>query len=156
MALMVETLDMSKVFYVQIVDAERLNEPISKQSFYDPTQIPRMNWSRNCRLFYGEEDRGGFLPIRQIAETFFHDLGFKGWVSLELFNRRMSDEGSHVAEELAYRGAVSWAKLVRDLQLKTDHKPIEISEEGSLAGEESSVADEASSPEGGDQLSDSS
>lgn len=145
--LMVQEIDISKVFYVQIVDAERLTAPLEEQSFYDPTQIPRMNWSRNCRLFYGEEDRGAYLPIREIADTFFHKLGFHGWVSLELFNRRMKDRGDHVTEQLAERGAISWSKLVRDVGLKTDHPPISMTEEPSLRGEDSSVADEASSPE---------
>ncbi|CAN8100982.1 unnamed protein product [Discula destructiva] len=156
MELMVKDLDMKKVFYVQIVDAERLTAPIHTQSFYDATQIPRMNWSRNCRLFYGEQDRGAFLPIRQIAETFFNSLGFEGWVSLELFNRRMSDKGEDVPEELARRGAISWGKLVRDLKLRTDHPPMSVTEEASLVGEDSSVADEASSPDFEDRSSDSS
>ncbi|KAJ4397499.1 hypothetical protein N0V93_001729 [Gnomoniopsis smithogilvyi] len=153
--LMVKDLDMKKVFYIQIVDAERLATPLNTQPFYDATLVPRMNWSRNCRLFYGEEDRGAFLPIREIAETFFHKLGFEGWVSLELFNRRMSDKGADVPEELARRGAISWGKLVRDLKLDVFPPPISISEEGSLVGEDSSVADEVSSPEGC-ELSDSS
>lgn len=153
--LMVKDLDMKKVFYVQIVDAERLATPLNTQTFYDATLVPRMNWSRNCRLFYGEEDRGGFLPIKEIAETFFHKLGFEGWVSLELFNRRMGDKEADVPEELARRGAISWGKLVRDLKLDVVPSPISISEEGSLAGEDTSVADEASSPEGC-ELSDSS
>lgn len=155
MELMVKDLDMKKVFYVQIVDAERLMTPLNTQTFYDATLVPRMNWSRNCRLFYGEEDRGGFLPIKEIAETFFHKLGFEGWVSLELFNRRMSDKGADIPEELARRGAISWGKLVHDLKLDVFPPPARIAEEGSLHGEESSIADEASSPEG-DRSSESS
>lgn len=153
--LMVKDLDMSKVFYVQIVDAERLTTPLNTQTFYDAGLVPRMNWSRNCRLFYGEEDRGGFLPIREIAETFFNKLGFQGWVSLELFNRRMGDKDKEVPEELARRGAISWAKLVHDLKLDVVPLPSSVSVEESLVGEESSVADEASSPEG-DESSESS
>lgn len=155
MELMVKDLDMKKVFYVQIVDAERLATPLHTQPFYDATLVPRMNWSRNCRLFYGEEDRGAYLPIKAIAETFFHTLGFEGWVSLELFNRRMSDKEKDVPEELARRGAISWGKLVRDLKLEVVPVPISVSEEGSLVGDESSVADEVSSREG-DSLSESS
>ena len=48
------------------------------------------------------------------------DKGYEGWVSLELFNRRMADEGKDIPEELARRGAASWTKLVRDLKLKVD------------------------------------
>jgi 4-hydroxyphenylpyruvate dioxygenase len=121
MARLVSQVNVSKVFYVQVVDAERLNAPlVSGHPFHNPEQPERMSWSRNCRLFYGEQDRGGYLPIKQIAEAFFHGIGFQGWVSLELFHRRMADEGADVPEELAKRGAISWRKLQKDLGLKTD------------------------------------
>lgn len=121
MARLVEEVDVSKVFYVQVVDAERLSAPlVPGHPFHRPDQPARMSWSRNCRLFYGEKDRGAYLPVREIASAFFHGIGFEGWVSLELFNRRMADEGSDVPEELARRGAISWAKLVRDMKLSVD------------------------------------
>lgn len=114
-------VDVKKVFYVQIVDAERLSSPLVEgHAFYNPEQPTRMSWSRNCRLFYGETEHGAYLPIKEIAEAFFHKLGFEGWVSLELFNRRMNDTDKDVPQELAQRGAVSWVKLVQDLNLTTD------------------------------------
>jgi 4-hydroxyphenylpyruvate dioxygenase len=88
---------------------------VAGHEYYNPEQPARMSWSRNCRLFYGE--RGAYLPARDIAHAFFHGLGFEGWVSLELFNRRMSEADSQVPEDLARRGAISWAKLVRDMNL---------------------------------------
>jgi 4-hydroxyphenylpyruvate dioxygenase len=119
-ARMVAQVDVSKVFYVQVVDAERLSAPlVPGHAFYNPDQPARMSWSRNCRLFYGEKDRGAYLPVKEIAWAFFHGIGFEGWVSLELFNRRMADEGAEVPEELAKRGAISWVKLQRDMGLKT-------------------------------------
>jgi len=121
MARMISHVDVAKVFYVQVVDAERLSEPLVRgHPFYNPQQPERMSWSRNCRLFYGEKDRGGYLPIKEIARAFFHGLGFEGWVSLELFHRRMAEEGADVPEELARRGAISWAKLQKDLGLNAD------------------------------------
>lgn len=120
-ARMVSQVDVSKVFYVQVVDAERLREPlVPGHAFYNSDQPARMSWSRNCRLFYGEMDRGAYLPVEHIARAIFHGLGFEGWVSLELFNRRMADEGPEVPEELARRGASSWVRLQRDMGLKTE------------------------------------
>ncbi|KAL1837618.1 hypothetical protein VTJ49DRAFT_3579 [Mycothermus thermophilus] len=117
---LVESINVKKVFYVQIVDAERLDEPlVPGHPFYNPEQRPRMSWSRNCRLFYGETDRGAYLPITDIAWAIFHGIGYEGWVSLELFNRRMEDKDPAVPEELAKRGAVSWAKLQKDMGLET-------------------------------------
>jgi 4-hydroxyphenylpyruvate dioxygenase len=119
-ARMIALVDVKKVFYVQVVDAERLDEPlVPGHAFYNADQPARMSWSRNCRLFYGEHDRGAYLPVKEIAWAFFHGLGFEGWVSLELFNRRMADEGPEVPEELARRGATSWIKLQKDMGLKT-------------------------------------
>jgi 4-hydroxyphenylpyruvate dioxygenase len=117
-ARLLATVDVKKVFYVQVVDAERLHAPLTKgHPYYAPNQPARMSWSRNCRLFYGETERGAYLPVADIAAALFHGLGFQGWVSLELFNRRMSDPGLEVPEELARRGAISWMKLVRDMNL---------------------------------------
>ncbi|KAL2151509.1 hypothetical protein VTH82DRAFT_6607 [Thermothelomyces myriococcoides] len=115
---MITQVDVKKVFYVQVVDAERLSEPLAPgHPFYNADQPPRMSWSRNCRLFYGEEERGAYLPVREIAWAFFRGLGFEGWVSLELFHRCMADKGPQVPEELARRGAASWAKLQKDMKL---------------------------------------
>lgn len=118
---LVRDVDVTRVFYVQIVDAERLLSPLVEgHAFYNPEQPTRMSWSRNCRLFYGEKEHGAYLPIKEIAEAFFNKLGFEGWVSLELFNRRMNDTDRDVPQELAQRGAVSWGKLVQDLGLRTE------------------------------------
>jgi 4-hydroxyphenylpyruvate dioxygenase len=118
MASLASTVDVRKVFLVQLVDAERLNEPLTEgHELYQKDQPPRMSWSRNCRLFYGEQDRGGYLPVKEVAAAIFRGLGYDGWVSAELFNRRMSDTDAEVPEELARRGAISWSKLVKDLRL---------------------------------------
>jgi 4-hydroxyphenylpyruvate dioxygenase len=122
-ARLVAQVDVKKVFYVQVVDAERLSEPlVPGHPFYNADQPSRMSWSRNCRLFYGEQSRGGYLPVKEIASAFFHGLGFEGWVSLELFNRRMNDSGSEVPDELAWRGALSWHKLKADMKLKDEYE----------------------------------
>ncbi|KAJ8106727.1 hypothetical protein ONZ43_g6963 [Nemania bipapillata] len=82
-----------------------------------------MSWSRNCRLFYGEKDRGAYLPVAEISRAIFQGLGFEGWVSMELFHRRMADTDAVVPKELASRGATAWAKLVRDMKLRIDEVP---------------------------------
>ena len=105
-----------RIFYVQMGDARRPDEPILPgTSDYDPKQSPRMIWSYNYRLFYCEEARGAYLPMREIAEAIFNGVGFEGWVSLELFNRRMDCRDSNVPMDLARRGAISWRKLANDM-----------------------------------------
>lgn len=126
---LVSTVDRSKVFYVQVVDAEKLDRPlIDGHEFHHPQQPARMSWSRNCRLFYGEKDEGAYLPIREIANAIFNGLRFEGWVSMELFNRCMSDPNPETPRILACRAAHSWNLLKRDLKLR-EGKQDEIREE---------------------------
>ena len=110
-------IDPAKIFYVQLVDGERLSAPLDeKHPFHVEGQPTRMNWSRNARLFPFEEDRGGYLPILDIAKVFFNDLGFRGWVSLELFSRTLADTDPFVPADHARRGIDSYHKMGHVLQ----------------------------------------
>ena len=112
-------MDVKKIFYVQIADAERLDSPLdASHPFHVEGQPTRMNWSRNARLFAFEEDRGGYLPILYVAKAFF-DLGFERWVSLELFSRTLSERNINVPSQHALRGIESWRNIVKVLKLKT-------------------------------------
>lgn len=115
---LVETVDVKKIAFVQVVDAERLTEPLVEgHEFYNPEQCARMSWSRNCRLFYGEEDRGAYLPVKAILKAIIVDLGYEGHLSAELFNRSLTSADIHVPEEHAQRAADSWQKMVADFGL---------------------------------------
>ncbi|KAL5601120.1 hypothetical protein BROUX41_005933 [Berkeleyomyces rouxiae] len=128
---LVASVDVDRVFFVQVVDAALLAEPLLPgHKYYDPAQPCRMSWSRNCRLFYGETEYGAYLPVKQISEAIFKGLGFEGWVSLELFNKRMSETDKSVPEELARRGAASWDRLVADMGLTVAAKPASIKPAG--------------------------
>lgn len=117
---LVKAVDVKKVFFIQIVDAEKLDKPLVEgHPFYEASQPARMSWSRNCRLFYGESERGAYLPVKDIAKAVLHGLGFQGWVSAELFNRSMADPSSNTPEDHARRGMESWHKLVQDFGLRT-------------------------------------
>lgn len=113
------TVDVSKIFYVQLVDGERLQAPLDENHpFYVPGQPSRMSWSRNARLFPFEEERGGYLPVIEIARAIFNEIGFKGWVSMELFSRTLADPRAGTVREHARRGRESWDKVVDVLGLK--------------------------------------
>ncbi|KAL4791761.1 xylose isomerase-like protein [Aspergillus venezuelensis] len=108
-------LDINKIFYIQLVDGERLSSPLDeKHPFYVEGQPTRMNWSRNARLFPCEEERGGYLPVLEIARTFI-EIGYTGWVSLELFSRSCNDARFETVDEHAERGIRGWGRLVRAL-----------------------------------------
>lgn len=114
-------IDPAKIFYVQLVDGERLSAPLDEtHPFHVAGQPVRMSWSRNSRLFPFEESRGGYLPIVDIARTFFDDLGFRGWVSLELFNRSLADPDPFTPADHARRGIESYHKMARVLRWESD------------------------------------
>lgn len=104
------TIDVNKIFYVEVVDAERLSTPlIEGHPWYEPNQKARMSWSRNARLFPFE--RNAYLPILDTLKVITEELGYTGYISFELFSRSMNEKGANVPEEHAARGARSWAKL---------------------------------------------
>lgn len=119
-AAMIRTVDVKKIFYVQVVDAERIQTPLVEgHPFHVKGQLNRMSWSRNARLFAFEEDRGAYLPVLEVSKAFTapqpKGLGFDGWVSMELFSRTMAEKDPSVPEEHARRAAESWKKLIKDL-----------------------------------------
>jgi 4-hydroxyphenylpyruvate dioxygenase len=115
---LITTVDVSRVFLVQIADGERLEQPLDEtHPFYNVEQPARMSWSRNARLLYGEEHFGGYLPIQAIMRAIVHGLGFEGWLSFEVFNRRLTESDGQVPEEMAQRAARSWRRLTKDLGL---------------------------------------
>ncbi|KAK4705465.1 hypothetical protein P7C70_g734, partial [Phenoliferia sp. Uapishka_3] len=121
---LVRTIPGERVFYIQLVDAERLEVPLapldseegSLSPYYTKGQQPGMSWSRNCRLFPYETERGAYMPIEQVCKAFI-ETGFKGWVSFELFNRFMSIPNANIPVEHADRGWKSWKTLEKNLEL---------------------------------------
>lgn len=109
---------LDKVYYIQLADAARISPPLSpSHEWYDPKQKYTMTWSRNARLFPFEEDRGGYLPVLKMLEMWVFEWGYRGWVSMELFNRSLMDPDASVPESHAKRGAESWKKCIKALRL---------------------------------------
>lgn len=124
MVRLVQTVEREKVFYIQVVDAKRLSTPLVEgHEFFHPQQPARMSWSRNCRLFYGERERGAYLPVKEIARAIF-ELRWQGVVSMELFNRVMSDADPDTPRKLAERARKSWDTLKRDFVLREEGESI--------------------------------
>lgn len=112
---LVQNVDVSKVFLVQMGDGARLTEPLVPGHFlYNESQPARMSWSRHARLFYGEEHLGAYLPSKEIMAAVLGRLGYRGWVSHEIFNHRLGDSDGGVPDEMASRASVSFGKMMRD------------------------------------------
>jgi 4-hydroxyphenylpyruvate dioxygenase len=111
---MVKRVDVKKVFYIQVVDAEKMRNPlIEGHAFYAADQPARMSWSRNARLFAFEE--GGYLPVLDATKAIIKGLGYKGWVSMELFSRTMNEPGDEVPKAHAQRAREAWEKLEKEI-----------------------------------------
>jgi 4-hydroxyphenylpyruvate dioxygenase len=112
-------IDVKKIFYVEVVDAERLSTPLVEgHPWYSPEQKARMSWSRNARLFAFEKE--SYLPILDILKVVTEELGYQGYISFELFSRSMNEKGDKVPEEHAVRGARSWKTLVKEMGWETE------------------------------------
>lgn len=115
------TLDVSKLFVVQIADGERLMEPLHVgHPFYVEGQPTRMSWSRNARLFLCEDDRGGYLPVLEVLRTILR-MGWSGWMAYEIFSRTLAGPGPDTPALHAARASKSWTKVVAALGLDQDY-----------------------------------
>lgn len=105
-----------KIFYLQLSDGERLDPPYStSHPWYNPDLEAGHVWSNEARPFPLEVEYGAYMPVEEIARAFLVDLRFKGWVSLETFDRRMRQE-SFGPVHSAERGRRSWDELRRRLE----------------------------------------
>ncbi|GAP82503.2 putative 3-dehydroshikimate dehydratase [Rosellinia necatrix] len=115
---LVAEIDLSKLYYLQVADGEKMAAPLVEgHEFHVPGNPPRMNWSRNARCFMYEEGRGGYLPVEQVVRAVVEGLGYKGWLSLEIFSRTVAEPGDHVPVEHARRGIKSYHKMLDRLHL---------------------------------------
>ncbi|CAI7581195.1 unnamed protein product [Penicillium pancosmium] len=112
----VESCPMDKVFYVQLSDGEKFDPPFSKaHPRYTEGEAHQFTWSKYARPFPGETDLGGYMPVNEIVRAWIVEKGYKGWVSMETFDRRMRDENSR-PEVAATRGVESWERIQKDLK----------------------------------------
>lgn len=107
---------MEKIFFIQLSDAEKFDPPFSKSHpWYLEGEASQFTWSRHARPFPLETALGAYMPMTEIAQAWLVDKGYKGWVSLEIFDRRMREEANG-PEDSARRGVQSWEKLQKSLK----------------------------------------
>jgi sugar phosphate isomerase/epimerase len=113
----VEMCPLEKIFYVQFSDGERFVPPLTPEHrFYQRDSPPALTWSRNMRPFPLEREFGAYLPVLTIGDALLKKKGWKGVVSMEIFDWRMRGEASRRPDENAKRGMKSWKKLVAALE----------------------------------------
>lgn len=83
----------NQIAYFQLSDAMVADPTQAGYPRRDLSQPPYMTQSRNCRIFPCEAHNGGVLPVLEVAQAVF-DLGYTGWVSMEVFHMDMWDPRS--------------------------------------------------------------
>ncbi|KAL2832575.1 xylose isomerase-like protein [Aspergillus cavernicola] len=107
----VTEIPLEKIFYLQLSDAERFDPPFSKSHpWYLEGEAPEFTWSKHARPFPLETEMGGYTPVTDVVRAWIVETGFKGWVSMEIFDRRMRDE-AYRPEIAAERGWKSWERV---------------------------------------------
>ncbi|CAL5873884.1 uncharacterized protein PFLUO_LOCUS8167 [Penicillium psychrofluorescens] len=115
---LVREIDPGRVMMVQLADGERVDP---QAPFLQESGLPKLlAWSRNARLFPCEEERGSYLPIREVADACLNRLGYTGWVSMEVFSRTLEEGNTQVPDEHAARACQSWQRMLESL----DRKPV--------------------------------
>ncbi|OGM42325.1 hypothetical protein ABOM_007882 [Aspergillus bombycis] len=110
------TVDVHKIFYVQLSDAKLLDQPlIEDHPFYNMEQPPRMSWSRNARLFPWEKAQNGSLPLEPIVHAIFMSLKFEGIVTVETFSNELFHDDPKVPDRFATRAKQSWCTAMQKI-----------------------------------------
>jgi sugar phosphate isomerase/epimerase len=114
-------LPLEKLFYVQLSGGERFS-PVysSRHPWYLEGEAKEFTWSRHARPFPLEAEVGDYMPVVEILQAIVQ-TGYKGWISLETFDRRMREPGSDI-ETAAARAGTS----VQRLRKATGDKPAKL------------------------------
>ncbi|KAJ5618236.1 4-hydroxyphenylpyruvate dioxygenase [Penicillium herquei] len=115
--LFVDTCPLNKIFYVQLSDGEKFIPPLKPgHRFYQEGFHPALSWSRNMRPLPLEGHLGAYLPVTAIADAWLKRKGWKGVVSIEIFDWRMRDESRRPNENVE-RAVLSLQKLYSKLEM---------------------------------------
>jgi 4-hydroxyphenylpyruvate dioxygenase len=110
LAAFVATVPGDRIFFVQLGDAE-LVDPKAFLLPEDPKVPKLLPWSREHRLYPMEIERGGYMPVQLVAAAVLA-TGYKGPLSLEVFNKSLASPDPLVPSHHAERGYAGLRNLV--------------------------------------------
>lgn len=102
------------VGFVQLSDAGEM-KTVSHEELRRRRKHQAEHWSGVGRIFPLDIELGAYLPMLEIVKTWLVDMGWRGWVSMEIFHRTMEDE-ARGPEYWASKGATSWRRLTEALE----------------------------------------
>ena len=105
-----ETVPKEKIFFLQISDAYKLDEPLSKEE--DESGLrPRGRWSHDYRPMTFD---GGYLPVVDVTKAVLQ-TGFRGWFSVEIFDGGKDGKGKkYDLTEFAKNAMASHKRLLEE------------------------------------------
>lgn len=109
------TVPGDRIFFFQCGDAELMN-PATFFAPTDPETPALLPWSRGHRLYPLEQSLGGYMPVELVAAAVLA-TGYKGPMSLEVFNTSLDQPGSHVPAIHATRGINGLRKLAENAKM---------------------------------------
>lgn len=107
---LVATVPGDRIFFFQCGDAELMN-PTTFSPPSDPKTPLLLPWSRSHRLYPLEQSRGGYMPVELVAAAVLA-TGYKGAISLEVFNASLNEPNGDVPQTHATRGMGGLRNLV--------------------------------------------
>ena len=105
-----ETVPKEKIFFLQISDAYKLDEPLSKEA--DESGLrPRGRWSHDYRPMPFD---GGYLPVVEVTKAVLR-TGVRGWFSVEIFDGGKDGKGKkYDLTEFAKSAMASHKRLLEE------------------------------------------
>ncbi|CAG8214190.1 unnamed protein product [Penicillium salamii] len=108
------TVPGDRIFFFQCGDAELVN-PASFFPPSDPSTPALLPWSRNHRLYPLEQSHGSYMPVELVGAAVLA-AGYKGPVSLEVFNESLNQPGDDVPTIHSARGMNGLRTLIETIK----------------------------------------
>ncbi|KAK1995612.1 xylose isomerase-like TIM barrel [Colletotrichum falcatum] len=105
-----ETVPPEKVYFLQISDAYKVEPPLDDGPDEGGLR-PRGRWSHDHRPLPYD---GGYLPILPFLEAVM-STGFRGWLSVEVFDGKFEDKYGDDLEAYAKKGREGVVKMLGDM-----------------------------------------
>lgn len=109
MASLAATVPGDRIFFFQCADAA-LMDPAKFLPPMDSETPARLPWSRGHRLYPFEASWGGYMPVELVTAAVLA-TGYKGPISLEVFNKTLDEPGDDIPVSHANRGIIGLQKL---------------------------------------------
>ncbi|KAK1976068.1 xylose isomerase-like TIM barrel [Colletotrichum cereale] len=105
-----KTVPPEKVYFLQISDAYKVQPPLENEPDQNGLR-PRGRWSHDHRPLPYD---GGYLPILQFLEAVM-STGFRGWLSVEVFDGKFEEKYGDDLETYARKGKEAVVKMLGEM-----------------------------------------